>query len=52
MRSFEKILLGKSEDGTAKNSELGGDKLKNASTYEGIWNDTSSLPEQIESDEE
>lgn len=52
MRSFEKNLLGKSEDGTAKNSELGGDKLKNASTYEGIWNDTSSLPEQIESDEE
>jgi type II secretory pathway component GspD/PulD (secretin) len=52
MRSFEKNLLGKSEDGTAKNSELGEVELENASTYEGIWNDTSSLPEQIESDEE
>ena len=52
MRSFEKNLLGKSEDGTAKNSELGAVELENTSTYEGIWNDTSSLPEQIESDEE
>jgi len=52
MRSFEKNLLGKSEDGTAKNSELGEVELENTSTYEGIWNDTSSLPEQIESDEE
>ena len=52
MRSFEKNLLGKSEDGTAKNSDLGEVELENTSTYEGIWNDTSSLPEQIESDEE
>ena len=52
MRSCEKNLRGKSEDGTAKNSDLGEVELENTSTYEGIWNDTSSLPEQIESDEE
>jgi len=33
-------------------SDLGEVELENTSTYEGIWNDTSSLPEQIESDEE
>ena len=52
MRSFEKNLLGTSEDGADKNAEFGEDEIKNNSTYEGIWNDNSSLPEQIESDQE
>ena len=52
MRSFEKNLLGKSEDGADKNAEFGQDEIENNSTYEGIWNDNSSLPEQIESDQE
>jgi hypothetical protein len=52
MRSFEKNLLGKSEDGTAKDSEFGEGELEKRSTYEGIWNDNTTLPEQIESVEE
>ena len=52
MRSFEKNLLGKSEGGTAKSSEFGEAELDSKSTYEGIWNDNSVLPEQIESDQE
>ena len=52
MRSFEKNLLGKSEDGSSKNVETGDEEYIETSTYKGIWNDNSSLPEQIESDQE
>ena len=52
MRSFEENLLGKSEDGPPKNVETDDDEYPETSTYKGIWNDNSSLPEQIESDQE
>ena len=52
MRSFEKNLLGKSEDGASKNIETDDEESKQTPTYKGIWNDNSSLPEQIESDQE
>ena len=52
MRSFEKNLLGKSEDGADKNAENTEGEFEDNSTYKGIWNDNSSLPEQIESDQE
>jgi type IV pilus assembly protein PilQ len=52
MRSFEKNLLGKSEDGSSKNVETDDEEYIETSTYKGIWNDNSSLPEQIESDQE
>ena len=52
MRSFEENLLGRSEDGTAKSVETDDDEYPENSTYKGIWNDNSSLPEQIESDQE
>lgn len=52
MRSFEKNLLGKSEDGASKNIETDDEQSKKTPTYKGIWNDNSSLPEQIESDQE
>ena len=52
MRSFEKKLLGKSEDGASKSVETDDDEYPETSTYKGIWNDNSSLPEQIESDQE
>ena len=52
MRSFEENLLGKSEDGSSKNVETGDEEYIETSTYKGIWNDNSSLPEQIESDQE
>ena len=52
MRSFEENLLGKSEDGALKNVETDDDEYPETSTYKGIWNDNSSLPEQIESDQE
>ena len=52
MRSFEENLLGKSEDGSSKNVETDGEEYIETSTYKGIWNDNSSLPEQIESDQE
>ena len=52
MRSFEENLLGKSEDGAIKNIESDDEESKETPTYKGIWNDNSSLPEQIESDQE
>ena len=52
MRSFEKNLLGKSEDGGLKNIETDDEDSEETPTYKGIWNDDSSLPEQIESDQE
>jgi len=52
MRSFEENLLGKSEDGASKNVETDDDEFPETSTYKGIWDDNSSLPEQIESDQE
>ena len=52
MRSFEENLLGKSEDGSSKNVETDDDEYPETSTYKGIWDDNSSLPEQIESDQE
>jgi len=52
MRSFEENLLGKSEDGASKSVETDDDEYPETSTYKGIWNDNSSLPEQIESDQE
>lgn len=52
MRSFEENLLGKSEDGASKNVETDDDEYPETSTYKGIWDDNSSLPEQIESDQE
>ncbi len=52
MRSFEKNLLGKSEAGTLKNIESVDEDSIEAPAYRGIWNDNSSLPEQIELDQE
>ena len=52
MRSFEENLLGKSEGGASKSIETDDDEYPETSTYKGIWNDNSSLPEQIESDQE
>ena len=52
MRSFEKNLLGKSEDGASKNIETDDEESTETPTYKGIWNDNSSLPEEIESDQE
>ena len=51
MRSFEEKLLGASEDGS-DGSQENSNELGNKSTYKGIWNDNSALPEQIESDQE
>ena len=50
MRSFEKKLLGASEDGIEDDQVESDD----APTYKGIWDDNSpsTLPEQIESDQE
>ena len=50
MRSFEKKLLGKSEDGTPKNAQ-DIEAINDGPTFRGIWDDNSSLPEQIESDQ-
>ena len=36
----------------SKNIETDDEESKEAPTYKGIWNDNSSLPEQIESDQE
>ena len=52
MRSFEKNLLGKSEDGIKRLDENDDEKYEEASTYKGIWNENSSLPEQIETEKE
>ena len=51
MRSFEEKLLGASEDGS-DGSQENSNEPGNKSTYKGIWNDNSVLPEQIESDQE
>ena len=51
MRSFEEKLLGASEDGS-DGSQENLNEPGNKSTYKGIWNDNSALPEQIESDQE
>ena len=51
MRSFEEKLLGASEDGS-DGSQDNSNEPGNKSTYKGIWNDNSALPEQIESDQE
>ncbi|OUW78604.1 MAG: hypothetical protein CBD77_03945 [bacterium TMED217] len=51
MRSFEEKLLGASEDGS-DGSQENSNEPGNKSTYKGIWNDNSALPEQIESDQE
>ena len=50
MRSFEKKLLGASEDGIEDDQSESDD----TPTYKGIWDDNSptTLPEQIESDQE
>ena len=54
MRSFEKNLLGESDAGgnDAQDEEIS--DPDNRPTYRGIWDDnsTSTLPEQIESDQE
>ncbi|SUZ94718.1 uncharacterized protein METZ01_LOCUS47572 [marine metagenome] len=54
MRSFEKNLLGESEAGNNNDQDEEASDLDNKPTYRGIWNDnsTSTLPEQIESDQE
>ena len=54
MRSFEKNLLGESEAGTNYDQDGEVSDLDNKPTFKGIWNDnsTSTLPEQIESDQE
>ena len=44
--------MGKSEDGSSKNVETDDEEYIETSTYKGIWDDNSSLPEQIESDQE
>ena len=54
MRSFEKNLLGASEAGSNYDQDGEVSDLDNKPTFKGIWNDnsTSTLPEQIESDQE
>ena len=54
MRSFEKNLLGESEAGSNYDQDGEISDLDNKPTFKGIWNDnsTSTLPEQIESDQE
>lgn len=54
MRSFEKNLLGESEAGSNYDQDGEVSDLDNKPTFKGIWNDnsTSTLPEQIESDQE
>ena len=54
MRSFEKNLLGESDAGSNDAQDEETSYPDNRPTYRGIWNDnsTSTLPEQIESDQE
>jgi len=54
MRSFEKNLLGQSETGSNDGQDEETSDPDNRPTYRGIWDDnsTSTLPEQIESDQE
>ena len=54
MRAFEKNLLGESEAGSNYDQDGEVSDLDNKPTFKGIWNDnsTSTLPEQIESDQE
>ena len=54
MRSFEKNLLGESDAGGSDAQDEETSDLDNRPTYRGIWDDnsTSTLPEQIESDQE
>ena len=54
MRSFEKNLLGESKAGSNYDQDGEASDLDNKPTFKGIWNDnsTSTLPEQIESDQE
>ena len=54
MRSFEKNLLGESDAGSNDSQDEKTSDPGNRPTYRGIWDDnsTSTLPEQIESDQE
>ena len=54
MRSFEKNLLGESDTGGNDIQDEQTSDPDNRPTYRGIWDDnsTSTLPEQIESDQE
>ena len=54
MRSFEKNLLGESDAGSNDAQDKETSDPDNRPTYRGIWDDnsTSTLPEQIESDQE
>ena len=54
MRSFEKNLLGESDAGSNDAQDEETSDPDNRPTYRGIWDDnsTSTLPEQIESDQE
>ena len=54
MRSFEKNLLGESETGSTLDKNEANSEEVDKPTYRGIWNDntSSTLPEQIESDQE
>ena len=54
MRSFEKNLLGESDAGGNDAQDEETSDPDNRPTYRGIWDDnsTSTLPEQIESDQE
>ena len=54
MRSFEKNLLGESDAGSNDAQDEKTSDPGNRPTYRGIWDDnsTSTLPEQIESDQE
>ena len=54
MRSFEKNLLGESETGSSLDENESESEVGDEPTYRGIWNDNtpSTLPEQIESDQE
>ena len=54
MRSFEKNLLGESEAGSNYDQDGETSYLDNKPTFKGIWDDNSpsTLPEQIESDQE
>ena len=54
MRSFEKNLLGESDAGGNDAQDKETSDPDNRPTYRGIWDDnsTSTLPEQIESDQE
>jgi hypothetical protein len=52
MRSFEKNLLGESSSGDNEIQDIESESEGSVPKYRGIWDEPSTLPEQIESDQE